>query len=50
MTPTLALRGRLIATCAALFLAAGGMYRGAWPLVFRGFAAAATLCTAYLAF
>lgn len=50
MTPTLALRGRLIATCAALFLAAGGMYRGAWPLVFLGFAAAATLCTAYLAF
>jgi uncharacterized protein (DUF58 family) len=50
MTPTLALRGRLVATCAALFLGAGGLYRGAWPLVFLGFAAAAALCVAYLAF
>jgi hypothetical protein len=50
MTPVLALRGRLVAAAAALFVGAGTVYAGAWPLVLVGVAVACALCTAYLAF
>jgi uncharacterized protein (DUF58 family) len=50
MTPVLALRGRLIAAAAALFVAAGMIHRDAWPLVALGFAVAAALASAYVWF
>lgn len=50
MTPVLALRGRLIAAAAALFVAAGTVHADAWPLVAFGFVATAALGSAYVWF
>jgi uncharacterized protein (DUF58 family) len=50
MTPVLALRGRLMAASAALFVAAGTVHEDAWPLVAFGFVVAAALSTAYIWF
>ena len=46
MTPSLALRGRLVAATCALFVAAGSIHAGAWPLVALGALIASALCTA----
>ena len=50
MTPILALRGRLIAAAAALFVAAGLIHKDAWPLAALGFVVAAALMSAYIWF
>jgi uncharacterized protein (DUF58 family) len=50
MTPSLALRGRLIVACAALFVIAGGVHADAWPLLALGTVIVCAVCSAYLWF
>ncbi len=50
MTPTLALRGRLMAMTGLVLVAAGAAHADAWPLVALGVVVIGALCSAYLAF
>lgn len=50
MTPSLALRGRLMAVTGALFVTAGALHPDAWALVALGIVVISALLTAYLAF
>jgi len=50
VTPVLALRGRLIAVSGALFVAAGALHAGAWPLIALGTIVLGALMTMYLFF
>jgi uncharacterized protein (DUF58 family) len=50
MTPSLALRGRLIVATGALFAGIGALSPEAWPLVALGTVILAALCSAYIWF